>query len=558
MLVNEKSVVVIGLCVSLATAACTFDIDVSPQDNDGGDGGTEGGNGGSGGTLAGSGGSNGGSGGTLGGSAGSDGGAGGSTSGLGGSGGSGGGGTAGVGGSTSGSGGGGGAGGEGCLPPMHAVCDTVTQCGCDAGENCHFQWDDGDPVRICLPVGSAGPNSSCSENADCVLGHGCVDGVCKQYCHIADDCGWDDARCEPVEVHDEPAHPEWNVCVRHCDVVAPNNPSPGFQACGSGATCIPLFESETSASSTECAPAGEGAVDEPCVDDSGQNDPPCGAGLTCEFGRCLKWCDLAVHECPDDLPCVAYPFPTGRTVTDRNLGVCFDGVLRQDDFTDDESWPWMSSSRPLAEAGSLDGAYVIWLFWDDDTFTSYASVYADDVVVEVDARSDRSGNWPLDLAEQALGVYCRGAYVFQVRLNGSARILAYDYDPEYEYESCICDADDYDCYYECYYQRCICDADDYDCYYRCYYNLYGYDADPWVPLTDWVSSDAIRPTEGNHIAASCVGNSPVQLTLYVNGQHVLQLEESVYSEPNGSVGLLVSSFDSGAFGEFDNLFVWEP
>lgn len=558
MLADGKSafMLVLGLCIGLVTAACTFDIALGPKEADGGSGGTEGDNGGSGG--GGSGGSEGGSGGTLGGFAGSDGGAGGSSSGPGGSSGSGGGGTAGSSGSTNGSGGmGGGAGGEGCLPPMHAVCDTVTQCGCDSGENCHFQLDRGDPVRVCLPVGSAGPNSSCSENADCALGYGCVDEICKQYCHTAGDCGWEDASCEPVEVHDEPAHPEWNVCTRHCDVVAPSDPSPGFQACRSGATCVPLFESETTASSAECAPAGDGAADQPCSDDSGQNDPPCGPGLTCEFGRCLKWCDLAVSECPDDLPCVAYPFPTGLTVTDRNLGVCFDGVLQQDDFTDDELWPWVSSSRPLAEAGAVDGTYFIWLFWHRRTFATYAGVDVGDVVVEADARSDRPGNWPLDLAEQALGVYCRDAYLFQVRLNGSARILAYDYEPEYG-EPCYCDAYDYECYYECYYQRCICDAYDYDCYYECTYELYGYDPDPWVPLTDWVSSDAIRPTEVNHIAASCVGNSPVLLTLYVNGQHVLQLEESVYSAPSGGVGLLVSSFDSGVRGEFDNLFVWEP
>jgi hypothetical protein len=62
-------------------------------------------------------------------------------------------------------------------------------------------------------------------------------------------------------------------------------------------------------------------------------------------------------------------------------------------------------------------------------------------------------------------------------------------------------------------------------------------------------SSAIRQGQDtNHIAATCVGN---QLTLYVNNDVLVQVEDDVFSE--GKIGLIASSFgEPGVAVLFDN------
>lgn len=416
--------------------------------------------------------------------------------------------------------------GGGCVPPEGSVCDTVSQCGCDTDENCHFELGGSEPTQACVAVGEVAPYSPCESDVDCVRGHGCVDGVCKQYCHTVEDCGGEFVECLPFEIDGEPAHPDWNFCERRCDVIAPDEPAPGYAACGAGAACIPAFETPISATSTSCQSPGEGDVGDACSNDGGV---PCGPGLTCEFGQCLPWCDLALDDCPGELPCIAYPFPTGRTVMDRELGVCFDGVLAQDDFSDPDSGWWETVLvRPLIEAEYLGDEF--WMSSMSHGYTLWDSIGPSngaDMVVEVDTTS---------LGGKAM-VVCRD-YWFQMDSSGQARIAVWNPN----YNPCLY------CSGYCYYY------DDYD---YCDYCEEYYDCDANsvsdLGLTDWVATDALEPM--NHIAASCVGNSPVTLTLHINGELVLEVEESAHNHTSGWAGLGVTDF---GYASFDNYFVWEP
>jgi hypothetical protein len=58
-----------------------------------------------------------------------------------------------------------------------------------------------------------------------------------------------------------------------------------------------------------------------------------------------------------------------------------------------------------------------------------------------------------------------------------------------------------------------------------------------------------------HIRGECVGNT---LTLYVNGEKVIEAEDSAFK--SGDVGLFVDSLDSTAGADilFDNFFVKKP
>lgn len=305
-----------------------------------------------------------------------------------------------------------------------------------------------------------------------------------------------------------------------CDVLSPNAPASGYAACGAGETCLPVFETPTTAPTAVCAAAGLGGIGTSCLVDGEPEPQACAAGLRCEFGQCLPLCDLGLDDCPDDIACVAYPFPTGVTVTGRELGVCFDGVLAQDDFSDPYSgWYDWQSVRPLAFAEHSDGEYTV--YSASHNFTAWDSIGPSsgaDMVVEVDA----------GISGTAV-VLCRN-YWFQIESSGRARIAIYnpDYNP---------------CFY--------CQQG---------YPYYGYDCDDDcdnsstsdLALTPWVATGSLG---GSHISASCVGNSPVKLTLAINGEEVFEFEESVYDYTTGWAGIGATDY---GFVTFDNYFVWEP
>lgn len=71
--------------------------------------------------------------------------------------------------------------------------------------------------------------------------------------------------------------------------------------------------------------------------------------------------------------------------------------------------------------------------------------------------------------------------------------------------------------------------------------------DGYTPLSDWQTSQVVRPTE-NHIRAVCGGS---HLALFVNDQHLAVVEDSGFV--SGSIALIASG--SGMKARFDNVFV---
>lgn len=317
----------------------------------------------------------------------------------------------------------------------------------------------------------------------------------------------------------------------NCDVISPNEPAAGYEPCAPGDTCLPVFETATAAPTSVCTIAGSAGIGESCLVDGEPAPQACAAGLRCEFGQCLPWCDLALDDCPGDLTCVAYPYPSAVSVTGRQLGVCFDGVLAQDDFSDpDSGWYEWQAVRPLVDVGYSYGDYGYESFRmssESHQYTAWDSIGPSNganMVVEVDVGGFSTyGQW----SGKAV-VICRN-YWFQLNSSGQARIAIRNpnYDP---------------CFY-CRPGDPYCSQQDCD-------NSSRSD----LGLTAWVTTDAIHE-DVNHITASCIGNSPVVLTLTVDGQLVLEFEESVHNYVTGWAGLGVTHF---GLAYFDNYFVWEP
>jgi hypothetical protein len=68
-------------------------------------------------------------------------------------------------------------------------CDPISQCGCSGGEHCQLRG--GEPR--CVRPGSEPIGASCSGDAECEAGSGCLDGICKRYCARDSDC--DEGAC---------------------------------------------------------------------------------------------------------------------------------------------------------------------------------------------------------------------------------------------------------------------------------------------------------------------------------------------------------------------------
>ena len=77
----------------------------------------------------------------------------------------------------------------------------------------------------------------------------------------------------------------------------------------------------------------------------------------------------------------------------------------------------------------------------------------------------------------------------------------------------------------------------------------------WIDMDEMVPSDVINLGDAeNQIRADCVGN---ELTLYINGQKIIKVTDSTFSE--GNVGLIAGTFDEG-YTEilFDDFKVLKP
>lgn len=312
----------------------------------------------------------------------------------------------------------------------------------------------------------------------------------------------------------------------YCDVLSPNDPAPGYEPCGAGSTCLAEFETETFATSTACAPEGPGGIGDSCLVDGELDRLACGAGLTCEFGECLPWCDLASPACPDGSQCVAAPFPTGRSVIDRELGVCYGGVVYQEDFSEcGNEWEEFESVRPLVSAHSFctsdpedEGLYSLDIQLDNWAIGigAYSRSGQSLAIVMSGVAETRvySSSGEFDSHEQGVGLNC-GSVAFLVRLDGFARVFQWTgFQPSRDL----------------------------------------------VPLTDWIPSAAIATGDAmNHIMVRCIGESPRVYTLLVNGEQVVEYESADRSPPEG-VGFAAATFPSSypwLSAQFDDFFVRE-
>ena len=337
----------------------------------------------------------------------------------------------------------------------------------------------------------------------------CADGFIDCDADPANGCETSGSECEACETD----------C--NCDVISPNDPASGFEPCDEGNTCLPEFETEVLANSSVCAPEGPGGIGDSCLVDGVPDRLMCGAGLTCEFGECLPWCDLAAPVCPDGSVCAAYPFPTGRHVIERDLGVCYDRVVYEEDFFECApygEWPSFTGHRPNILAFPYcpadpadDGVYILLI--DGDKWTWPVGPYSGAMVtngvveIQVDLVSGDS-----DPEQQAVGLYCDDV-LFEVRLDGFVR-LAQWVSPGRSSEQ--------------------------------------------IPLTPWSPSDAVS-TDMNHIMARCIGESPRVYTLIVNGQQALEYESADRSPPEatGFLGATLSGSYPWLGADFDDFFVRE-
>lgn len=276
------------------------------DDASGGTGGTGGGSGGDGGTATGSGGGDGGNGGD-GGTSGSGG-----TTASGGSGGSGG---------TTASGGSGGS--TDCTLRPGWECNLIDNCGCDEqSENCGY--DITVDAAVCDPVGSREPYSTCVDNLDCPIGHGCIGQVCKKYCETATDCGWDQAACLEVLDGDDVIE-GFGFCSSECDLRDPFTASAGSHACGDGTTCYPVTDDDGRVTSTWCVLSeGDAEQGESCLGDNGERDfSACAPGYFCSSlsYSCQAWCEIDGTDCDAGQECIGFTPPA--VVGDDEMGTCF-------------------------------------------------------------------------------------------------------------------------------------------------------------------------------------------------------------------------------------------
>jgi hypothetical protein len=199
-----------------------------------------------------------------------------------------------------------------CAPPLEQACHWVTDCGCAAGETCSV---DALAQRSCRSIdGTAAPAYfACDADTQCPQFHHCAFGVCMRRCEASADCA-SDAQCLVLNEDD----PDTGICSRHCDMLSPSAPAPGFQPCGPGLRCLDFDGPE--GATTACISAGPVAVGGACADTS-----DCGLGLDCEAGTCLALCELGGSGCAAGLVCSPRELATAP-IGGRSIGVCVVGA----------------------------------------------------------------------------------------------------------------------------------------------------------------------------------------------------------------------------------------
>ena len=253
---------------------------------------------------------------------------------------------------------------ENCVAPVSGPCDPMSQCGCDAAQQCDITYLSGESK--CIDVGDRPVGSSCDWGfgyGQCVPGATCVDGVCRKHCKEESDCPAD-ARCVQIGYFDNEDTfidiPQKKACYENCrpwDETSCGNwlncrrisdygEKPGWFTCNSGGT-----STLTCSMQADCAPGWS------CIGD--------GVG----GGQCRRWCRIGNSDCNDEQFCAR--FGSGGVYSDTTeVGFCTA-----------QCEPWVETScetsqqcRHQGNWGDKPGAFDC---WPGGTSTTSCSVSSD-------------------------------------------------------------------------------------------------------------------------------------------------------------------------------------
>ncbi len=224
----------------------------------------------------------------------------------------------GTGGGASGGGGGASAGGaESTSPAVNGTCDIVLNTGCDDGERCALNVEEGPPptaVAVCEPEGDTPPLGSCtaiSSPADidsCRGGFTCdfLDESCRQACTNSAECGVSNTCLLPAEGTGRQR--QVGTCHKLCDVFE--------QDCSAQETCFWYGDDPTG----YCATSLGCGQDQACELQTG-----CVQGYISMEGLCRQYCDPSGNEVTCDAEHMCLPYS-------ETVGLCFPAcdVLEQD------------------------------------------------------------------------------------------------------------------------------------------------------------------------------------------------------------------------------------
>ncbi|RLB56609.1 MAG: hypothetical protein DRI90_18575, partial [Deltaproteobacteria bacterium] len=143
----------------------------------------------------------------------------------------------------------------------------LPQCGCDGGEKCELEGQDG--TRSCKPDGTIDIGEECSDN--CKAGGLCLTwsslSSCFKYCDTDQDCGGFGGICI-MQLGDFPER----FCSTNCD------PPSGAGCAVAGSKCEALYSQDDLKWFTLCAMAGTGTHNADC---SANGLEDCAAGYGC-------------------------------------------------------------------------------------------------------------------------------------------------------------------------------------------------------------------------------------------------------------------------------------
>lgn len=176
--------------------------------------------------------------------------------------------------------------------PLEGPCSALTGSGCPAEQTCRFSRTSGEVSCAPAPSSPLDPYAACRDDGECPAAHLCVAGVCSRLCESPADCGWPNARC----VSD--ASGAFSRCTRNCDLVTPDEPRSGLQACGAGVRCDFVPESGGSGYA-DCVLATGSSFDGAACEDNAA----CPVGFVCQRQRCVAACDPGGAACPNGSTC---------------------------------------------------------------------------------------------------------------------------------------------------------------------------------------------------------------------------------------------------------------